>query len=68
MADQKFIVGYSAGETANYVIVEASSVTQYGEKEQFCWKISGEKGTLWMSASAFLYAFPAEMQVPSKQK
>ena len=65
MADQKFIVGYSAGEKANYVIVEASSVTQYGEdKERLCWKISGEKGTLWVSASAFLYAFPAEMQVP----
>jgi hypothetical protein len=64
MADQKFIVGYSAGEKANYVIVEASSVSQYGEKEQSCWKISGEKGTLWVSPSAFLYAFPAEMQVP----
>jgi hypothetical protein len=64
MADQKFIVGYSEGEKANYLSVEASSVTQYGEKEQFCWQISGEKGTLWVSANAFLYAFPAQMMIP----
>jgi hypothetical protein len=65
MADQKFIVGYAApGEKASFLSVEASSVTQYGEKEQSCWKISGDKGTLWMSANAFLYAFPAEMMLP----
>jgi hypothetical protein len=64
MADQKFIVGYFAGDKSNYLTVEASSVTQYGEKEQSCWKISGEKGTLWVSASAFLYAFPSEMHIP----
>jgi hypothetical protein len=65
MADQKFVVGYWAGDTSNYLVVEASSVTQYGEdKESLCWKIAGEKGTLWMSASAFLYAYPAEMMLP----
>jgi hypothetical protein len=65
MADQKFIVGYAApGEKASFLSVEASDVTQYGEKEQFCWKVSGEKGALWVSANAFLYAFPAEMMLP----
>jgi hypothetical protein len=64
MADQEFVVGYLAGDKSNYLKVNATSVTQYGEKDHLCWKISGEKGTLWVSASAFLYAFPAEMHLP----
>jgi hypothetical protein len=63
MADQKFIVCYRGVEKIHPLTVEASSVTQYGEREQTCWKISGDKGTLWVSAQAFIYAVPEEMMV-----
>jgi hypothetical protein len=61
MPDQKFIVGYKAGDKVSFLQIEATSVTQYGERENRCWKISGDKGILWMSSDAFLYAFPAAM-------
>jgi hypothetical protein len=38
MADQKFIVGYRADDKIGTLTVEASNVTQFGEKEQMCWK------------------------------
>jgi hypothetical protein len=34
MADQEFVVGYFAGDKSNYLKVNASSVTQYGEKAE----------------------------------
>jgi hypothetical protein len=59
MADQKFIVGYRAEDKASSLTVEASEVIREGP----CWKITGSKGTLWISAEAFLYAYPEAMFV-----
>jgi len=39
------------------VNVEASDVIQEGSS----WKITGSKGTIWVSAQAFIYAIPEEM-------
>jgi hypothetical protein len=61
MPDQKFIVGYRAEDKYQSLTVQASSVTQHGEREGTCWKISGDKGTLWVSREAFLYAVPVAM-------
>jgi len=57
MADQKFVVSYQAGEKPGFVVVEASDVIQEGSS----WKITGSKGTLWVSAQAFIYAVPEAM-------
>jgi hypothetical protein len=57
MADQKFNVAYRGVEKVGILTVEASEVLREGP----CWKITGSKGTLWVSAEAFLYAFPTAM-------
>jgi hypothetical protein len=58
MADQKFYVGYKEEEDkVKRFEVEASEVTQEGT----AWKITGDKGTLWVSGEAFVYAVPLEM-------
>jgi hypothetical protein len=59
MADQTFVVGYQGVQQSHGLTVEASKV----EKEGTCWKISGEKGVLWISEAAFLYAYPSSMLV-----
>jgi hypothetical protein len=50
MADQKFNVAYRGVEKVGILTVEASEVLREGP----CWKITGSKGTLWVSAEAFL--------------
>jgi hypothetical protein len=68
MADQEFVVGYLAGDKSNYLKVKASNVTQYGEKDRICWKISGEKGTLWVSANAFFVCVPFRDAYPQVKR
>jgi len=63
MADKKFVIGYKAGDKAQFLTVEASSVDPFTVKEGTCWKISGDKGTMWVSGEAFIYGFPAAMFV-----
>jgi len=62
MADEKFIVGYRAEEKAAFLNVEASEVVEEGSH----WKITGSKGTLWVSKEAFLYAYPEVMRVSQR--
>jgi hypothetical protein len=57
MADQKFIVIYRGVERTHPLTVEATEVIQEGS----CWEITGRKGTLWVSAEAFVYARKEEM-------
>jgi hypothetical protein len=57
MADQKFIVGFNGADKSGFLEVEASEVVEEGSH----WKVTGSKGTLWVSKEAFLYAYPAVM-------
>lgn len=64
MADQEFIVACLGVEKAHLLNVEASNVIEEGS----CLKITGDKGTLWISKEAFLYALPAPMLKASHVK
>jgi hypothetical protein len=64
MADQIFVIGYRSVEKFGFLKVHASSVTQEGSH----WRISGDKGTLFVSAEAFIYAFPEGMHEQEKKK
>ena len=54
-----FIVIYRGVERTHPLTVEATKVIQEGSR----WEITGIKGTLWVSAEAFVYAMPEEMMV-----
>jgi len=64
MADQKFIVYYRGVDKPHALTVEASEVTQEGSYL----KITGSKGSLWISGESVIYVMPEEMQVKHSAK
>jgi hypothetical protein len=57
MADQKFNVVCRGVDKSHHITVEASEVIGEGSH----WRITGSKGTLWVSKEAFIYAMPSTM-------
>ena len=57
MADQLFIVGIREGDKVKDLPIQASDVIQDGSS----WRLYGDKGSLWVSGGAFVYAYPSAM-------